>query len=133
HLATSPWRLVPVLGRTVSGATRAAVRLVRGRRRRRPSLVVPAPRVPWSGEVTARRNVAYMSMPLDDVRRIAKDADVKVNDVVLSIFGGALRRYLQARHALPASALVAGVPVSVQGDDDLGGDRLSAMFVTLGT
>ena len=52
---------------------------------------------------------------------------------MLSIFGGALRRYLQARHALPASALVAGVPVSVQGDGDLGGDRLSAMFVTLGT
>jgi WS/DGAT/MGAT family acyltransferase len=126
-------RLAPVLGRTLSGFARASVRIVRGRRRTSTSSVVPAPRVPWSGEITPRRSVAYTSVPLDDVKRIAKDADVKVNDVVLSIFGGALRRYLLTRDALPDSPLVAGVPVSLRDDGDLGGNALSAMFVTLGT
>jgi WS/DGAT/MGAT family acyltransferase len=132
-LASSAMRLAPVLGRTLSGFARASVRIVRGRRRTSTSSVVPAPRVPWSGEITPRRNVAYTSVSLDDVKRIAKDADVKINDVVLSIFGGALRRYLLTRDALPDSPLVAGVPVSLRDDGDLGGNALSAIFVTLGT
>jgi WS/DGAT/MGAT family acyltransferase len=71
---------------------------------------------------------------LDDVKRIAKDNDVKLNDVVLALFGGALRRYLVKHNSLPEAPLVAGVPVSMRDDGDLAGNNeLSAIFVSLGT
>jgi WS/DGAT/MGAT family acyltransferase len=89
--------------------------------------------VPWSDRLTSRRNIAYTSVPLDDVKRTAKNADVKVNDVVLSLFAGALRRYLVARDALPRRSLVAAVPVSTRDGGDLGGNALAAVFVALGT
>jgi WS/DGAT/MGAT family acyltransferase len=133
RLGKGATRLVPVLGRTISGVIRAANRIVRGTSGSQKPSVLPAPRVPWSGEITNRRNLAFTSVPLDDVKRIAKDNGVKVNDVVLSIFGGALRSYLDVRDALPDAPLVASVPVSLRTDGDLGGNMLSVMFVTLGT
>ena len=132
EIATRPLRAVPLLGQTAAGLTRAARRML-SPKTATPAPVALAPKVPWSGPVTSRRNIAYTSVPLDDVKRMAKDNDVKVNDVVLSLFGGALRRYLLARDVLPERSLVAAVPVSTRGDGDLGGNAVTAVFVTLGT
>jgi len=58
-----------------------------------------------------------------------------VNDVMLALVGGALREYLTERDALPASSLVAQVPVSVHTDGDLEnlGTQVVNMFTTLAT
>jgi len=44
-----------------------------------------------------------------------------VNDVLVAICGGALRRYMQQQNALPRESLVAGMPVSLKasGDDEI--------------
>jgi diacylglycerol O-acyltransferase / wax synthase len=51
----------------------------------------------------------------------------------LSVCGGALRRYLSGHGELPDRSLVAAVPISVRGEGDAGGNRISAMFVSLAT
>jgi diacylglycerol O-acyltransferase / wax synthase len=58
-----------------------------------------------------------------------------VNDVVLTVVGGGLRRYLTSRAELPDEPLVAGVPVSLRTDSDAGvaGNKISMMMVPLGT
>ena len=48
-----------------------------------------------------------------------------MNDVLLAICGGALRRYLQAHDGLPRASLVAGMPVSLKQDDASTGNKLS--------
>src|SRR5262249_12334381 len=58
-----------------------------------------------------------------------------VNDVVLSICSGALRRYLEERGELPASSLVALVPVSVhdRSSHERGSNKVTGMFARLAT
>jgi WS/DGAT/MGAT family acyltransferase len=75
------------------------------------------------------------TVPLADVKAVKDKFDTTINDVVLAICGGALRRYLERHGALPDRPMLAAVPVSVRGgEDDLAGaNQLSAMFVSLAT
>lgn len=58
-----------------------------------------------------------------------------INDVVLGLVGGSLRKYLQAHNELPASSLVAGVPLSIRvpGQESSGGNQVSGMRIHLFT
>jgi diacylglycerol O-acyltransferase len=59
-----------------------------------------------------------------------------VNDVVLGLMGGTLRRYLQEHDAYtPDQPLIAVCPVSVRGDEERGqmNNKVSAMFTSLAT
>ena len=59
-----------------------------------------------------------------------------MNDVVLAVVGGALRRWLQARGELPGGSLVAGVPSAPTrpaAGPRLGGNRVSNIFTSLAT
>ena len=58
-----------------------------------------------------------------------------VNDVVMTVCAGALRRYLHGHDALPAEALVAMVPISIRSGDeaDIWTNRVSALVSTLPT
>ena len=56
--------------------------------------------------------MAFSTISLDDVKRIKRAVDTTVNDVVLAVCTGALRRYLIDGDELPDDPLVATVPVS---------------------
>ena len=103
-----------------------------------PDVVVPgtfdAPRTPFNQPITASRAVRFTGVALDDLDKIRANTGSTVNDVVLAITGGALRRYLQRRDELPASPLLAMVPVSVRDRrSTTGGNQLSALITTLAT
>lgn len=96
--------------------------------------ILRAPVTPFNGPVGPRRELAFASLSMDDVHRLKVEHDVKVNDVVLAVTAGALRRYLEKHDALPDSPLVSSVPVSTrpQGDKALD-NQISNMFVSLAT
>lgn len=93
------------------------------------------PRLPLNGPVTARRSVVFRDSPLDRVKTIARASGTHVNDVILAVLAGTLRHWLQAQHMLPDQPLVAAVPVSTRGPDELllPGNYVSACFVHLPT
>src|SRR6202000_57260 len=72
--------------------------------------------------VTPARRFATQQYSMERLRTPAPPAAVTLNDVVLAISAGALRRFLKELHALPGEALTAGLPVSIrpQGDSALG-------------
>lgn len=72
------------------------------------------PGTPLNVAITAARTFATASIPLAGVKAIAKRHDAKVNDVVLAIVGGALRRYLAHHGGVPSKPLVAAMPVSLR-------------------
>jgi diacylglycerol O-acyltransferase / wax synthase len=80
----------------------------------------PAPPTPWNRSVTAHRRFAFRTLRLADAQVIKRAFGVTVNDVVLALCASALRRYLLDRNALPASSLVAMVPISVRQQTDHG-------------
>jgi len=103
-------RTLPTLARTLLGRLRPAA----ADAGETPRSNWFAPRTPLNVAITAQRAFASQSLPLAAVRRIAKGNDVTINDVVLAICSGALRRYLNDIDALPAEPLLAGVPVSLR-------------------
>jgi WS/DGAT/MGAT family acyltransferase len=95
----------------------------------------PVPRTPFNDRITPHRRFAFGSLSLEEVKEIKKLLGVTVNDVVLGLCAGALRRYLQERRRLPADPLVAMVPVSVRTEEQKGtfGNQVSAMTTSLHT
>ena len=99
-----------------------------------PHRELTAPRTPFNGPITAHRSFAYVSVPLGDVKSVKNAFDLTVNDVVLALAAGTLRRWLLDRDALPGIPLVAAVPVSVRDEDTPdGGNHVSVMTVSLPT
>lgn len=94
-----------------------------------------APRTPFNGPISPHRRVSLITLPLSDVKRIKQANDTTVNDVVVALCTGALRRWLSAHGALPQDPLLAMIPVSVRGADERGtyGNRVSTMVVPLPT
>ena len=96
----------------------------------------PVPRTRFNATVSAHRVVEGRAFSLQEIRDIRKRVPgATVNDVVLTICAGALRRYLESKGELPEDSLVAMAPISVRSDDERGaaGNRISAMSVTLFT
>ncbi|MDH5264051.1 MAG: wax ester/triacylglycerol synthase family O-acyltransferase [Betaproteobacteria bacterium] len=90
-----------------------------GRRDKGAGLGLPiGPTTSLNVPITAERAFATASIPLAEVKAIAKRHDAKVNDVVLAIVSGALRRYLVGHGSVPRSPLVAAMPVSLRAADD---------------
>jgi WS/DGAT/MGAT family acyltransferase len=80
--------------------------------------VTLAPRTPFNAQVGARRSYAVASLPLDQVKQVARHFGVSLNDVVMALCAGALRDWLLRRKALPKRALIAAMPVSLRAAGD---------------
>lgn len=94
-----------------------------------------APATPFNKPITPHRKVAFRSIDLDDVKKVKNAFGVSVNDVVMAMCAGALRRWLSNRGELPAGPLVAMIPVSVRDEAGKGklGNKVSAMLANLPT
>ena len=129
-----PMRVVETIGRSLPGMAR----LANDARKWDVSLknTRPAPKTRFNGKVGAHRVWDAVPFPLSDIRAIKDQvADATVNDVILSIVGGALRRYLEEKSELPRETMTAMAPISVrqEGQKAALGNLVSAMVVGLGT
>jgi WS/DGAT/MGAT family acyltransferase len=95
-----------------------------------------APRTILNGPVGGARRFAAQSWDIDRINQVAKSSGTTLNDVVLTMVGGALRQYLLEQQALPDEPLTAMVPVSLalrSGDHDKAGNAVGAIVVNLAT
>jgi WS/DGAT/MGAT family acyltransferase len=95
----------------------------------------PAPRTPFNRSITPHRRFAFFSQPLSDVKRVKSAFGTTLNDVVMAVSAGALRRYLEEKKALPKDPLMAMVPVSVRSEEDKHAytNRVGSILCTLAT
>jgi WS/DGAT/MGAT family acyltransferase len=100
-----------------------------------PGVRLRAPHTPFNANITPHRRWAFTDLPLSEVKSIRVVTGLTVNDVVMALCAGALRRWLLDHDALPATALVAAVPVSVRTKSQRGtlGNQLSMMLASLPT
>lgn len=92
-----------------------------------------APRTSFNTALTPARSYAFASLDLPTVKAVKTKAGTTVNDVVLALCSGALRKYLDDRHEVLDSSLIAMVPMSVRTDDEknTGGNKVSMMLTSL--
>ncbi len=77
-----------------------------------------APPTVFNERIDGRRSIATAALPLAPLQQVAAAREVSINDVVLALVGGALRRYLAARDELPDKSLLAAMPVSLRARGD---------------
>jgi diacylglycerol O-acyltransferase len=90
----------------------------------------PAPSVPLNVPVGSHRRFEWVRADLAQFKRIKGALGGTVNDVVLAVVTGALRRWLHARGVrTEGMELRAQVPVSIRGEDERGqlGNKLVAL------
>ncbi|MGP0091774.1 MAG: WS/DGAT/MGAT family O-acyltransferase [Xanthobacteraceae bacterium] len=104
---------LPTAGRTLARIARAPLRDVR-------YLVdaIGAPRTIFNTSISRERGFGTSSLSLADVKSVAKARHATINEVVLAVGAGALRRYLIDRKALPDKPLMAAVPASLREPGD---------------
>lgn len=76
------------------------------------------PSTRFNGTISNHRSYGTCSVSLSEAKTIAKAHGATINDVVLAVCAGALRRYLSDHHDLPDAPLVAGVPASLRAPGD---------------
>jgi diacylglycerol O-acyltransferase len=93
------------------------------------------PHTSFNGRVSAHRRIVFGRLPLDDVKDAKNIHGVTVNDVVVSICAGAVRRWLLEHDELGTDPLIAQIPVSVRSPEQQGtyGNRILLMGVELHT
>jgi WS/DGAT/MGAT family acyltransferase len=64
--------------------------------------------------ISSERSFAGTSISLSKAKAVAKASGGKLNDVVLALSSGVVRRYLLERGALPAKSMTAAVPISLR-------------------
>jgi diacylglycerol O-acyltransferase len=97
-----------------------------------------APATLFNKPITPHRRFAFRSVDLDTVKMVKMVKNtfaVSVNDVVMAMCAGALRRWLTDHDALPSQPLIAMIPVSVRDPAGKGalGNKVSAMLAELPT
>jgi diacylglycerol O-acyltransferase len=86
------------------------------------NLAVPwhnVPRTSLNTHVSGARRFVAQSFAFSRVKALCKTLDATVNDIILALCAGALRRYLLARDELPLHSLKAMAPVSLREEGDL--------------
>ncbi len=110
--------------------------IVGQRSKNNTGLVAPysAPNSILNTAVGPQRRVSTVEFSTERLIAVGKQHGGTLNDVVMAICGGALRRYLSELDELPETSLIAQVPVSFRPKDEVGGgNAIGALLASLGT
>jgi diacylglycerol O-acyltransferase len=91
-----------------------------------------APKSLFNVPITGTRRFAVKSLALSEVKALGKEAGATVNDIILALCSGALRKYMQDKNALPKKSLIASVPVSVR-QVNRSGNQITYVIANLAT
>jgi diacylglycerol O-acyltransferase / wax synthase len=112
-------RQIPEMARVVRASLASSAGTTASAKGKAPRRGMPVgPATSLNVPITAERTLGTASIPLAEVKAIAKRHDAKVNDVVLALVSGALRRYLMHHGSVPRSPLVAAMPISLRAEGD---------------
>jgi WS/DGAT/MGAT family acyltransferase len=108
-------RSLPELVRTVASTVSSKASGVRGRTRAQLGKNFSfGPSTPLNVPITGERGFAAISVPFETLKQVAIAHQAKVNDVVLAVCSGALRRYLAHHGGVPRKSLIATMPISLR-------------------
>jgi diacylglycerol O-acyltransferase / wax synthase len=133
NLQDTPFSTLPGAG--IAGRLAARTLRALGVATAPPTKRANAPRTSFNGRISAHRRFAFGQLSLEDVKAVKNAHGCTVNDVIVSMCAGAVRRWLLEHGELPDEPLVAQVPVSVRTTEQVGtyGNRILLMSARLFT
>ena len=91
-----------------------------------------APKTPLNGSLTPERVVAFVELPLDRFKAIARQVNVTVNDLSMAVVSMALDRHLENLGHSGGEDLVSMMPISNPRRERSTANQISALLVSLG-
>lgn len=129
-----PFKMADIVARSIPGLAKASAGLLTR------DLKLPtsgtAPNTLFNQTVSSHRVFDGVRFDLSEIKAVKAAVDgATVNDAVLSVIGGGLRKYLLSKNDLPKDDMTAMAPISVRSEDEKAdlGNQVSAMIVGLGT
>jgi WS/DGAT/MGAT family acyltransferase len=104
-------RHLPDVVKTLAGLFGAAPGKTRGRLGENFAF---GPKTALNVPITGERGFAALSIPLATLKQLAHAHDAKLNDIVMALCSGALRRYLAHHGGVPKKPLIASMPISLR-------------------
>ncbi|MCR9106957.1 MAG: wax ester/triacylglycerol synthase family O-acyltransferase [Gammaproteobacteria bacterium] len=114
----------------------ALTRIRRGRKEKAYRSVEDKQSTRFQGKISRHRSVEACKFDFEVIRQIKNtQPGTTVNDVMLTIVAGGLRKYLDSKQELPAESLVSGCPIDVRSAEEraAGGNMVGFMNVALRT
>jgi len=95
----------------------------------------PAPRTIFNQSISPKRTWGTAILALDRVKVLKNIMNATINDVILAICSGGIRKYLLEKDKLPSQPLVANVPISIRskGTEKELGNKISNMLIPIAT
>ncbi len=134
HSIRSPFGIIDGVMRSAPSLYRAAQNMLSSRREEKYAV----PNTRFNGDVGPHKMFDATAFPLADFKAIRKAVPGStINDVVLTICGGALRQYLEHHDELPRESLIAWVPINARAtgpaDFDSPGNDITSMTAPIYT
>lgn len=129
----SPGRFINLMSESVGGIGHLVTDKKPGAAER--SRPLTAPRTHFNRRISASRDVALVQLSLKEIKAVKNTTESTVNDVILAVCGGAIKRYLEMQQDLPEKPLLAMVPISVRKNSNkmITNNQVSGMWSTLAT
>ncbi len=134
HTVRSPIGMTDAIMRSAPSIYRMAQNALRSQKK----VKFPVPDTRFNSRVSPQKMFDARVFALADLKAIREAVpDCTINDVVLAICGGGLRRYLQHHDELPESSLIAWVPINARQatgpNPDAPGNNVSSMTAPICT
>ena len=93
------------------------------------------PNTIFNKNVSPKRTWGTAILSFERINTLRKIMGVTVNDLILTICAGGIRKYLEEREKLPSQPLVANVPISIRGngENQAMNNQISNMLVKIAT
>ena len=127
-----PVKLLETVGELVPNAIRAN----RTAAERHPQDKPPLENTRFNARISTFRVTDSIVLDLAAVKAIKSSVQgTTVNDVIVSVVGGGLRKYLQAKDELPTGSLVCGAPINVRAErnSESIGNQVGMMTIDMAT
>ncbi len=99
-----------------------------------PGGITLGPRTPFNVAISGKRAFVGVQLSLAETKLIAKHFDAKLNDIVMAVVAGALRRYFSNDAKVLAKAMVGAIPVSLRTPGDTSqSNQVTMMLVNMAT
>ena len=99
-----------------------------------PGGIALGPRTPLNAAISGKRIFTGVQFSLAESKAIAKHFDAKLNDIVMAVVAGALRRYFANDKKLLIKPMIGAIPVSLRAPgDNSQSNQVTMMLVKMAT
>jgi WS/DGAT/MGAT family acyltransferase len=134
NFVKNPFKIPKTIGETVFSFMKSKVSKTLSIQKEFSSSSYPVPITIFNGSISAKRTWGTALLSFERINALRKVMGCSINDLILAICAGAIRRYLKEKEKLPLQPLVANVPISVRSANSTEmNNQIANMMIQLAT